>query len=69
MSAATPALSHYTPPRIGALASGALDAITDVPGVTVGHATHASGDVQTGVTVCTPTGKTPIATRCLQVWL
>ncbi len=59
MSAATPALSHYTPPRIGALASGALDAITDVPGVTVGHATHASGDVQTGVTVVHAHGQDP----------
>ena len=59
MSAATPALSHDTPPRIGALASGALDAITDVPGVTVGHATHASGDVQTGVTVVHAHGQDP----------
>ena len=59
MSAATPALTHDTPPRIGALASGALDAITDVPGVTVGHATHASGDVQTGVTVVHAHGQDP----------
>jgi D-aminopeptidase len=42
------------PPRIGALASGPLDAITDVPGVSVGHATRDAGDVQTGVTVVRP---------------
>ncbi|WP_427912263.1 P1 family peptidase [Ramlibacter sp. MMS24-I3-19] len=42
------------PPRIGLLASGARDAITDVPGVTVGHCTLAEGDVQTGVTVVRP---------------
>lgn len=42
------------PPRIGLLASGALDAITDVPGVTVGHATLDEGPVQTGVTVIHP---------------
>ena len=41
------------------MASGALDAITDVPGVTVGHATHASGDVQTGVTVVHAHGQDP----------
>ncbi|HZY18455.1 MAG TPA: P1 family peptidase [Ramlibacter sp.] len=41
-------------PRIGSLASGARDAITDVPGVTVGHHTLADGGVQTGVTVVRP---------------
>ncbi|HEY1226221.1 MAG TPA: P1 family peptidase [Ramlibacter sp.] len=41
-------------PRIGVLASGERDAITDVPGVTVGHSTLADGDVQTGVTVVRP---------------
>jgi D-aminopeptidase len=41
-------------PRIGTLASGARDAITDVAGVTVGHCTLAEGDVQTGVTVVRP---------------
>ena len=40
--------------RIGVLASGERDAITDVPGVTVGHCTLADGDVQTGVTVVRP---------------
>jgi D-aminopeptidase len=41
-------------PRIGTLASGARDAITDAAGVTVGHCTLAEGDVQTGVTVVRP---------------
>ncbi|WP_192885481.1 P1 family peptidase [Paracidovorax avenae] len=39
------------PPRIGLLDAGPLDAITDVAGVTVGHATLDDGPVQTGVTV------------------
>lgn len=42
------------PPRIGLLDAGPLDAITDVAGVTVGHATLADGPVQTGVTVIHP---------------
>ena len=42
------------PPRIGLLASGPLDAITDVAGVRVGHATLDRDDVQTGVTVIDP---------------
>jgi D-aminopeptidase len=46
--------SAARPPRIGSLASGPLDAITDVPGVRVGHATLDAGDVQTGVTVIRP---------------
>src|SRR3954452_4252089 len=41
-------------PHIGALASGPRDAISDVPGVTVGHHTLAEGGVQTGVTVVRP---------------
>jgi len=41
-------------PRIGVLASGARDAITDVAGITVGHCTLAAGNVQTGVTVVQP---------------
>src|SRR4051812_24130802 len=41
-------------PHIGALASGPRDAISDVPGVTVGHHTLAEGDVQSGVTVVRP---------------
>lgn len=43
-------MSHLLP-RIGQLASGARDAITDVAGVAVGHCTLADGDVQSGVTV------------------
>lgn len=39
------------PPRIGLLDAGPRDAITDVAGVTVGHATLDDGPVQTGVTV------------------
>jgi len=42
------------PPRIGSLLAGPLDAITDVAGVTVGHATRDDGPVQTGVTVIHP---------------
>lgn len=41
-------------PRIGHLASGPRDALTDVPGVRVGHCTLAEGAVQTGVTVIRP---------------
>ena len=41
--------------RIGTLEPGPLDAITDVPGVRVGHATVVAGDdVRTGVTVVVP---------------
>ena len=38
-------------PRVGVLAAGGRDAITDVPGVAVGHCTLDQGSVQTGVTV------------------
>jgi D-aminopeptidase len=41
-------------PRIGVLTPGPRDTIADVAGVTVGHCTLASGDVQTGVTVVLP---------------
>lgn len=41
-------------PHIGTLVAGSRNAITDVPGVTVGHATLAEGAVQTGVTVVRP---------------
>ncbi|MGJ7519277.1 P1 family peptidase [Variovorax sp. LT1P1] len=50
-------------PRIGRLPSGARDAITDVAGVTVGHATLDDGDVQTGVTVLRPHGGDPYRQR------
>jgi len=41
-------------PRVGRMASGSRDAITDVPGVSVGHVTLAQGACQTGVTVVRP---------------
>lgn len=41
-------------PRVGVLPAGPRDLISDVPGVTVGHATLDDGDVQTGVTVVMP---------------
>src|SRR5437660_11021964 len=41
-------------PYIGVLAAGPLNAISDVAGVTVGHATLAQGPLQTGVTVIRP---------------
>ena len=40
---------------VGALPSGPLNAITDVPGVRVGHATLIrGGDIRTGVTAILP---------------
>ena len=39
---------------LGDLPPGARNAITDVPGVTVGHATLRGGDVNTGVTAIIP---------------
>jgi len=41
-------------PRIGNLASGPLDNLADVAGVTVGHCTLDAGAVQTGVTAILP---------------
>ena len=43
-------------PHIGRLPAGPRNAITDVPGVTVGHCTLADGALQTGVTVIRPHG-------------
>jgi len=43
-----------TAPRVGRLDPGPRDAITDVRGVLVGHATLATGDLQTGVTIVRP---------------
>ncbi|CAH0440157.1 DmpA family aminopeptidase [Ralstonia pseudosolanacearum] len=40
--------------HIGVLPAGARNSITDVAGITVGHATLAGGSVQTGVTVVRP---------------
>ncbi len=50
---------HQVAPQIGALPRGPRDAISDVAGVTVGHATKACGPVQTGVTVVRPHGGNP----------
>lgn len=50
---------HQVAPQIGALPRGPRDAISDVAGVTVGHATRADGPVQTGVTVVRPHGGNP----------
>ncbi|MFT3718659.1 P1 family peptidase [Pseudorhodoferax sp.] len=55
---ATPGRPPHAP-RIGRLPSGPRDAITDVAGVAVGHATLADGDVQTGVTVIHPHAQDP----------
>jgi len=41
-------------PHIGRLPAGPLNAISDVAGVSVGHATLAQGAIQTGVTVIRP---------------
>lgn len=46
----------YEVPRAGSLPSGARDAITDVAGVRVGHATLDDGPIQTGVSVILPPG-------------
>ncbi|MFZ4285061.1 P1 family peptidase [Variovorax sp. HJSM1_2] len=43
-------------PHIGQLVAGPLNAITDVPGVAVGHCTLDHGPVQTGVTMLRPHG-------------
>ena len=51
------------PPTIGTLPSGARDAISDVPGVTVGHCTLDQGEVQTGVTVVRPHAGDPFLDR------
>ena len=50
-------------PRVGRLPPGPRDAISDVAGVSVGHATIASGDLQTGVTVVRPHRGDPFAEK------
>lgn len=51
--------------HIGEFASGEFDAITDVPGVRVGHATLHEGErFHTGVTVILPPGDNPLRDRC-----
>jgi D-aminopeptidase len=50
--------------RIGSLPSGEHDAITDVPGVAVGHCTVRRGeDVRTGVTIVLPHGGNPFGEK------
>lgn len=46
--------SRLGAPQVGTLPAGPRDAITDVPGVSVGHCTLADGAVQTGATVLLP---------------
>jgi D-aminopeptidase len=53
------AASREAPPVVGRLASGPRGTLADVAGVTVGHATLADGDVQTGVTVVRPHAHDP----------
>lgn len=47
-------LSALGVPRVGTLPAGALDAITDVAGVALGHCTLDDGATQTGATVLLP---------------
>jgi D-aminopeptidase len=51
------------PPAIGRLSAGPLGSIADVAGVTVGHVTLSTGDVQTGVTVIRPHGGDPFEAK------
>ncbi|ANH74073.1 peptidase S58 family protein [Ralstonia insidiosa] len=50
-------------PTIGALPAGPRNSITDVAGITVGHATIAGGDIQTGVTVVRPHAGDPFVDK------
>ena len=50
-------------PRIGRLPAGPRDLVSDVAGVTVGHATLAEGALQTGVTVLRPHAGDPFRDR------
>lgn len=49
-------IERHRLPHIGRLPAGPRNALTDVPGVTVGHCTRADGALQTGVTVIRPHG-------------
>lgn len=49
--------------RVGKMPPGILDKITDVPGVTVGHATIKDGRHNTGVTVIMPCGDNMFASK------
>ena len=50
----TPTIARHRLPQVGALPPGPRNAITDVPGVRVGHCTLADGERQTGVSVIVP---------------
>jgi len=50
-------------PDVGRLPSGPRGTIADVAGVTVGHATIAAGDLQTGVTVVRPHAGDPFVDK------
>ena len=52
-----------TPPRIGTLPSGPLDAISDVGEIRVGHVTLDQDAVQTGVTVVVPHAGDPFVDK------
>ncbi|HZO94656.1 MAG TPA: P1 family peptidase [Candidatus Baltobacteraceae bacterium] len=56
---ATPAAQARSPLRVGRFPSGAVDGITDVPGVRVGQVTKVEGtDVRTGATAVVPNDDT-----------
>ncbi|MEM8711767.1 MAG: P1 family peptidase [Planctomycetota bacterium] len=57
------ARAHELGIHVGQLPSGSLDAITDVRGVSVGHATRRAGALNTGVTVVLPHGENPLQRR------
>lgn len=48
---------------VGRMATGPLNRISDVPGVTVGHCTLDEGDVKTGVTVVMPSEDNPFENK------
>jgi D-aminopeptidase len=50
-------------PNVGRLGAGPRGTIADVAGVTVGHATIAAGNLQTGVTVVRPHAGDPFADK------
>ena len=60
---ATPTIARHRLPQVGALPPGPRNAITDVPGVRVGHCTLADGERQTGVSVIVPHAGDPFQDR------
>ena len=59
----TPTIARHRLPQVGALPPGPRNAITDVPGVRVGHCTLADGERQTGVSVIVPHAGDPFQDR------